>query len=58
MTDLVNWQRIEIEMDCRPSVERYRNPLRVEVVRHLVPFVGAAIIIGVILGYGWRMAQG
>lgn len=55
MTDLVDWERVE--RACRPAVERYRNPLRVEVVRHLIPFLGAAVFVGVMLGYAYRMAQ-
>lgn len=45
MPDLVNWARVE--------VERYRNPIRWELVRHVLPafFTGAAIGAG--FGYWW-----
>jgi hypothetical protein len=47
MADLVDWQRIEAEY--------YRNPIRMELVKQVIPLLGAAIFIGVMLGYGWAM---
>ena len=50
MTDLVNWKRIEAEY--------YRNLIRMELVKQVIPLLGAAVFICLMLGYAWRMAQG
>lgn len=45
MSDLVDWRRVELEV--------YRHPIRLELVRQVIPVLMLLLAAGIAFGYWW-----
>ena len=40
-------------MDIGIEVEGFRNPIKLELVRHVLPLLGLSVFLAIMLGYHW-----